>query len=205
MVLMLFVAGPTLVLLYFNQTTAPPVQLDLTLVLQSTSNDLKYSANYHWAGDDIESSSSSISWEDDTAVASVSSTGQLSEAIKSYFESILISFDFMDIQESGNWNLKLTKDLTSGISLDVKINGDESSITEIVPSLTVSFVPHNLAIALQNVGIDEVRVDVTISFHIKGEIIEEAANSLGIVLGFYTGLLEKSVDATLDTISSLTS
>jgi len=205
MLLVVTVAVPTLGLVFISQTTAPPVQLDLNIVLQSTSNNLKYSANYQWRGDKIEDTSSKVSWEDANALASVTSTGQLSEAIKSYFERVLISFNYMFIEETGDWNLELTKDLTSGISLGVEIEGDSSTIKDIIPCLTVSYVPASLKTALRNVGVDEVRVDVKISFHIKGTIIENAAKSFGIVIGFYAGFLQKTVDVTLETISAITS
>lgn len=204
MLLVITVAAPTLGLTFISQTIAPPVQLDLNLVLQSTSNNLKYSANYQWKGDEIEETSSKVSWESDTASASVTSTDQLSEAIKSYFEDILISFNYMLIDDTGDWSFELTKDLTYGIALGVEIKGDRSTIKDITPSLTVSYVPSSLATALRSVGVDEVRVDVKISFHIKGTIIEDFAKSFGIVIGFYAGFLQKTVDVSLETISAIT-
>jgi len=190
----------------FRQVEAPPVQLDLTLTLQSTSSDLNYKAAYRWTGESINSDggSASVSWDSETASASVSSSGELSQAIKSYFESVFISYNYMALSENGEWSLDLTKSLCSGIALGVGITGDESGINNIEPYLVVSFIPNMLRNALNSVGVDEARVDVRISFLIKGNLLEEAALSFGILIDIYQDLFDKAVDATVGTISTLT-
>ncbi len=197
---------PTGGIMIFRQVEAPPVQLDLTLTLQSTSSNLNYRAAYRWTGDgiDTDGGSTSVEWNDKTASASVSSSGELTQAIQSYFEAVVISFDYMVLNESGEWSLDVTKDLCSGIGLGVEITGDESGVNNIEPYLIVSFVPSTLKSALNSVGVDEARIDVKISFLIKGSILEEAALSFGILMNIYQDFISNVVETTVGTISSIT-
>ncbi len=197
---------PTGAIFGYNMLQGPPVQLDLTLTLQSTSNDLQYSAVYKWTADGIQTNTSSvsISWNSMNAAASVTSSGQLTHSIRSYFDDILISFDHMVLGDEGDWDLEVRKNLCSGVTMGLDIVGTATEVTSISPLLTISFVPSQISSALQAIGVDGVRVDVKIAFHIRGDIVEEAARSFGILIDFYTGFFSKVVEYSLGTISALT-
>jgi len=172
------------------------IQIDLTLKLKSTSDDLEYVAAYHWAGDEIESSVSSnnVKWKTKTALASVRSSGQLTEAVRSHFSQIEIENDLFDISTDGTWTLNMRKRLCSGVTMNLAVDGDDTRVESITPSLNVELMPQGLAAALQNIGINSVSVIVTLSVHIVDRVVEQFFENCFQVVKSYADLAKELID-----------
>ncbi len=198
-------AIPTVFLTGLTFVSDPPIKLDFTLSISSASDDLEYNAKYSWdaTGIDANNGVTSIQWSSKSASAKINSQGQLTETIKSYFESVTISLETTLLQENGEWSINLQKQLCSGVSMGVEINGDESEVSEITPYLISSIMPVSLKSALRSIGLYEVDLVVKIEFHIRGDLLEEGARNLGIVIDFWTGLVSKTVEVSLGTLSAL--
>lgn len=181
------------------------MQLDMTLKLQSTSDDMEFRAKYHWGADEIETSvgTSNVKWRSRAARATVESSDNLTSEIRSYFSEITIESDYFTISRDGSWSLSLEKKLCQGVYMNVDVDGDNTTVTRVIPSLSVSLVPASLANALRSVGVDTVNVVVTISVNIMGKIIEQYFDNCFSIFMDYVRLVKEVIDVMIGTISAI--
>ena len=188
--LVVFLAAPAGFMLMYHAPSLEALQLDMTLRLQSTSGSLEYRASYHLGANGIDSSLSTdnIEWTSRTATASVETSDELTTAIRSYFSEIVIESDKFSGRSDGTWTLNLKEKLCEGVSVRIVANGDNTTVTNIVPSLSVDYVPSALASALRSIGVDAVRVLVTISLDIDGTLVRQYIQNCLSIIMFYVDL-----------------
>ena len=178
------------------------IQVDLTLKLKSTSNAMEYVAAYHWAGGEIDSSISSnnVKWDTRTALANVKSSNELTNAVRNTFSKIEITNDWFAISPNGNWNLNLHDQLCSGVVMNVVVNGNDTKVESFTPSLSVEFMPPELASALQKIGINSLDAVVTLSVNIIGKVIEQFFENCFQVAKSYAHLVKELLNYNIGTL-----
>lgn len=181
---------PAAFMLMYQAPSLETLQLNMTLKLQSTSGSLEYRASYHFGANRIDSSVSTdnIEWTSRTAAASVETSDDLTTAIRSYFSEITIESDKFFVRSDGTWTLSLQEKLCEGVSVRIAAYGDNTTVTNIVPSLSVDYVPSALASALRSIGVDAVRVIVTISLDIAGTLVSQYIQNCLSIIMFYANL-----------------
>ncbi|MCF2138185.1 MAG: hypothetical protein K9W43_13220 [Candidatus Thorarchaeota archaeon] len=179
------------------------VTLDLTLKMSDPSGDIEYVATYHWGATEIESStnpSSKIKWISRSSQAMVQSSGDLTTAVKNIFSSMSIETDSFSLNQQGDWSLFIQKKLCEGVFINLDAEGDNTTINSLTPSLSIEFVPATLSSALDSVDIDHIKVIVTISLHIMGEVVEQYFRNCFEVFMGYVELASNVVNHQIGTI-----
>lgn len=146
---------------------------------------------------------STVKWRNRAAPATVESSDNLTSEIRSYFSEITIESDYFTISRDGSWSLSLEKKICQGVYVNVDVDGDNTTVTRVIPSLSVSLVPASLANALRSVGVDTVNVVVTISVNIMGKMIEQYFNNCFSVFMDYVRLVKEVIDVMIGTISAV--
>lgn len=179
------------------------IQVDLTLKLRAVDSDYEFSASYHWGAKEIEISQTTqnIEWNKRTSTATVHTSGDLTEELKDYLSEIEIESDYFSARTDGCWSLSMQKKLFQGVFIGLRVDGDNTTIDHITPSLSVDVLPASLSYALKGLGIDSLDVIVTISVSVPGQIVSQYLRNCYEVAISFVDLTNDLVGELIGTIS----
>jgi hypothetical protein len=151
------------------------MQVDMELKLRSDTGNREFRASYHWGANDIESSQTrcDVQWVDRTSSASVHTSGVFTDTLNEYLETIEIETDQFSASADGSWSLSLQKKLCQGVFIALDVEGDNTTVDSISPSLSASILPSGLSSALESMGVEVLEVIGTISIRIPGKIVRQ--------------------------------
>ncbi|MGV9170377.1 MAG: hypothetical protein ACOC38_10615 [Promethearchaeia archaeon] len=88
-------------------------------------------------------------------------------------ETIEIETDRFSANADGSWSLSFQKKLCQGVFVALDVEGDNTTVDSISPSLSASILPSGLSSALESMGIEVLEVIGTISIRIPGQMVRQ--------------------------------